>query len=314
MVGWDEILHKDMPTDIVIQSWRGKESMEKAARQGYKSILSNGYYIDLMYPARDHYLNDPLPADIDLNEAQKKLVLGGEATMWSELVSIETIDSRIWPRTAAIAERFWSPQDINDVSDMYRRLQTISFQLEEHGLTHIKNQAMMLRRLTRNQDIRPLKILVDVIEPLKRYQRHRKRPLTSYSPLTRVVDAAIPDAPAALEFNKQVETFLENDKYNPENAAALKKWLVLWKDNHTKLKPIIDGSPILKEIEPLSIDLSAIAGIGLEAIIFIEKKEPPAAQWLKENLKLLKLAEKSAGQTTLMIVPAIRKLVQRSEM
>ena len=34
-----------------------------------------------------------------------------------------------------------------DIDDMYRRLAVISLQLEELGLTHKKNQDMMLRRL-----------------------------------------------------------------------------------------------------------------------------------------------------------------------
>ena len=82
--------------------------MVKAAQQGYQSILSNGYYIDLVQHTSDHYLNDPLPADTPLNKIEQERILGGEATMWAELVTNETVDSRIWPRTAAIAERFWS--------------------------------------------------------------------------------------------------------------------------------------------------------------------------------------------------------------
>jgi N-acetyl-beta-hexosaminidase len=56
----------------------------------------------------DHYYNDPLPENLDLTNEQKKYILGGEATMWAELVDSTNIDTRIWPRTAAIAEVLWS--------------------------------------------------------------------------------------------------------------------------------------------------------------------------------------------------------------
>ena len=104
MMGWDEIFQPDLPKDVVIQSWRGQKALAEAAKQGFQGILSNGYYIDLMYPASDHYVVDPLPAGSGLTPEEQKRVLGGEATMWSEWVSPETIDSRIWPRTAAIAD------------------------------------------------------------------------------------------------------------------------------------------------------------------------------------------------------------------
>jgi hexosaminidase len=126
MVGWDEILQPGLPTDIVIHSWRGQESLAEAARKGYQAILSSGYYIDLCQTAASHYLNDPVPSDSPLDDLQKSFILGGEATMWTELATPETIDSRIWPRTAAIAERFWSPATVRNVDDMYRRLGPVS--------------------------------------------------------------------------------------------------------------------------------------------------------------------------------------------
>src|SRR2546421_723308 len=115
MVGWDEILHPDLPNNVVIQSWRGPASLAEAAKKGYDGILSAGYYLDLMYPTAQHYLVDPIPAGSELTDEQAAHILGGEATMWSEYVSPETIDSRIWPRMAAIAERLWSPRNMTDV-------------------------------------------------------------------------------------------------------------------------------------------------------------------------------------------------------
>src|SRR2546422_6076293 len=50
MIGWDEILDPSLPKDITIQSWRGPASLAAAAKQGYRGLLSNGYYLDLGWP------------------------------------------------------------------------------------------------------------------------------------------------------------------------------------------------------------------------------------------------------------------------
>ncbi|NTU51487.1 MAG: family 20 glycosylhydrolase, partial [Candidatus Aminicenantes bacterium] len=51
MVGWEEVFQPGLPKDVVIHSWLGPKSLVEAARNGYRSILSNGYYIDLGQPA-----------------------------------------------------------------------------------------------------------------------------------------------------------------------------------------------------------------------------------------------------------------------
>lgn len=33
----------------------------QAAKQGYRGLLSHGYYLDAMAPASEHYQVDPLP-------------------------------------------------------------------------------------------------------------------------------------------------------------------------------------------------------------------------------------------------------------
>ncbi|MFA6978440.1 MAG: family 20 glycosylhydrolase [Ignavibacteriaceae bacterium] len=307
MIGWDEILQPELPKNIVIQSWRGTEALAKAAQQGYMGILSSGYYIDLNQSTDFHYLNDPVPADSKLSDAEKKFVLGGEATMWAEFVVPENVDSRIWPRTAAIAERFWSPQNIRDLDDMYCRLDKVNFQLEELGITNTKNQEMMLRRLTNNAETTSLKTLIDVIEPVKIYTRHNYGvQYYSYSPYTRVVDAAVPDAPEARKFRKLVDEFLSGKKKLKNEITAQ---LNLWKDNHDKLVKTINLSPILKEIEPLSLNLKLLSETGLETLSLLDKKQKPKEDWVKATDKLLLEAKISYGQTELMIVSAVEKLV-----
>jgi len=309
MIGWDEIFHPELPQNVVIHSWRGHKSLFAAARQGYQGILSRDYYIDLMKTAEYHYLNDPVPPDSQLTETQKKSILGGEATSWGELVSPETIDSRIWPRTAAIAERLWSPQNVKDVDDMYRRLGIISLQLEELGIDQIKNYETMLRRLANSYDIEALKTFVDVLEPVKDYKRHFQGvKYKSYSPLTRVVDAARPESITARDFNKLVEQF--NQSNSKVDFARLTKYLVKWRDNHEALLPVIESSPILQEIESLSKDLKDLSVIGLEALDLSIKKNEPTKEWEGNYKKIIERAQKPRGQAELMVVSGIEKLIK----
>ncbi len=310
MAGWEQILQPDLPKSTIIQSYLGEESLIEAARMGYQIVNSKAdeMYIDLLYPTDFHYLYDPLPPDIPLKEKERKLVLGSEATMWGELISPETIDSRIWPRTAAIAERLWSPSDINDVNDMYRRLDIISFQLEEHGLTHIKNQKMMLRHLTRGQSTAALKHLVDVIEPIILYDRPQwQKRYTQQLPQTRVVDAAVPDARVAREFRNEIDLFLKNK--NQTIKRCIQNKLETWKNNHLKLKPIIKQSPILREIEALSEGLSLIADIGLQALKLINSGKTVDNIWIRDNIQILEKVKKPIGDCKLKIVSAIEKLL-----
>ena len=309
MVGWDEIFQEGLPKSIVIQSWRGRASLFEAARLGYPGILSNGYYIDLIHPTDHHYLNDPLPEDSDLTPEEAAMILGGEATMWAEFVSPDTVDSRIWPRTAAIAERFWSPGHVRNVEDMYRRLDRISMMLEEVGLQHERNRPMMLRRLCQCRDLDALEVLLGAIEPVKVYNRGRLRRHTQFSPLTRMVDAAWPDAIPGRLFGMTVYRLLATNFEVPADSKAAKLQLLEWQANHTLVKSTLESSPGLTEMEPMSVALRDVAAIGLEALQAIEEGDSPDDDWLPQRLERLQTASEPYGQTELMIVEPVTRLV-----
>ena len=309
MIGWDEILQPELPKDIVIHSWRGTAALAEAAKKGYDGILSNGYYIDLIQPASHHYASDPLPANSTLTPEEAKHVLGGEATMWAEWVTPETIESRIWPRTAAIAERLWSPRTINDIADMYRRLAVISLQLEEFGLLHKKNQDMMLRRLVRNEDIGPLKTLVSIIEPVKEYRRYQQRPQTMLSPLTGVVDATTPDSDAARRFSWMVQEFLNDGPRFQLYRTELVQMLSDWQTSGALLDPMIDRSPALKEIKPLAGNLSRLGETGLEAISYLKLGMPPPKEWRDTSLAKVDEAAKPYGALEFVVISGVKQLV-----
>ena len=315
MIGWDEILHKDIPNNIVIQSWRGKKALVKAAKNGYQGILSNGYYIDLMQPTEYHYLNDPVIENANLTKEEEKRILGGEATMWTEWVTQENMDSRIWPRTAAIAERLWSPANVKDVDDMFSRLDKFSLLLEDYGLTHISYQEKMLRRLVNGRNTQPLKTLVDVVEPLQEYKRAgdaRKngKEFSQFTPFTRVVDAANVDSKIVLTFNKLVDKYvLDKD---PNTLKSIKNYLSIWAENHNKLLPIIKKSPILLEVEPLSKDLSTLAELSLKGLSGNVIKSNDE-KYLIELEQIANKSKNSYGQVELVVVDAIEKLFGISE-
>ena len=233
MEGWDEILRPDLPKSIVIQSWRGQQSLADAARQGYRGLLSFGYYLDLMGTAVSHYAVDPF-ADgaASLSDDDKQKILGGEACMWAEYVSPENVDSRIWPRTAAIAERLWSPQNVTDVNSMYARMDHTSKWLDAYGLTHNTNYVPMLERMTGNGDVAALKILTDVVEPVKGYAREQlaKTEPSLLTPLNRVIDAARPESATARQFNDLVNQFLSG-QIKPGTELQIRSMLTRWRDN-----------------------------------------------------------------------------------
>jgi hexosaminidase len=309
MIGWEEILHPDLPKDAVIHSWRGPASLAEAAKKGYNGILSAGYYIDLMFPASQHYLADPIPQNATLTTEEAKHILGGEATMWGEWVSPETIDSRIWPRTAAIAERLWSPRNVTDVEDMYRRLSVVSRQLEELGLTHEKNYGMLLRRLAASENIAPLRTLASVIEPVKEYRRYQMRQQTMLSPLSGLVDAARPDSETARRFASMVDAFLSDAPrfrlYRSDIGDSLTSWL----DAGTALAPIIDRAPALEEARPLAKNLADVAAAGLEAIAYLSTGDAATTEWRDAQLAKLDEAAKPKAALELVIISSVRKLV-----
>ncbi|MFB0565612.1 MAG: beta-N-acetylhexosaminidase [Candidatus Aminicenantaceae bacterium] len=311
MVGWDEILHRDLPKNIVVQSWRGQKSLARAASDGYLGILSCGYYLDHILPASFHYKVDPLDKEAAvLSAEQKTRILGGEACMWGEFVTPETIDSRIWPRAACIAERLWSPQDSKDIADMYRRLDVLSQHFDLLGLTHRSGYPKMLKRLAGKHPIDSLKTLADIVEPVKFYTRPSTHEYTQMTPLNRLVDASRPESNKARQFRKMVDEILVDLSAYKHHKETIREWLTKWHTNHDLLIPILEKSFLLKEIVPLSKDVASIANLGLEALSYIESNKQPPQSWLEKSFALLYRPQKPEYELKIMIVTAIRKLVE----
>jgi hexosaminidase len=310
MIGWDEILHPALPKSIVIQSWRGQASLVDGARRGYAGILSHGYYLDHMQPAAFHYAKDPLGKEsANLSIKQKKLILGGEACMWGEFITADNIESRIWPRTAAIAERLWSPPETQDIPDMYRRLDYASRELGLLGLMHRSRPIEMLQQMVGDQNVASLKTLADLLKPVSLGIRQRTRKYNSLTPLNRMVDVVLPESDIAGQFSALVDGALANTAGAEEAFREIRKLLSLWQENRIQSKPIFEQSPLLKEIDPISETIADLSARGLQALDYLASGRKPPDAWQKECASLVELAEKPQAEMLITIVPPIKKLI-----
>jgi hexosaminidase len=314
MEGWDEILLPEIPKDVVIQSWRGQKSLAEAAQQGYRGILSSGYYLDLISPTSAHYAVDPFTGPTaNLSDADKQKILGGEACMWSEYVSPENVDSRIWPRMAAIAERLWSPQNVTDMNSMYERMSAVNTWLDAVGVTQNTQYNTMLRRMAGDDNVGALRELVDLVEPVKGYSRYQLATMkpTSLTPMNRVVDTARPESIKAREFAALVNAFVSGP-IKPGMEARLRAQLTVWKNNSENLEPLATKSWFVQEVMPQSQNLSSISAAALQGLDYLDRGEKPAAEWEQQQLTLVQQAFQPKAQVLLMVCPAIQKLIQFS--
>ncbi|XP_052754679.1 chitooligosaccharidolytic beta-N-acetylglucosaminidase [Galleria mellonella] len=132
----ENYLDKD---DYIIQVWTtGVDPQIKGLlKKGYRLIMSNydALYFDCGFGAWvgsgnnwcSPYIGwqkvyDNSPAVIALEH--KDQILGGEAALWSEQSDSATLDGRLWPRAAALAERLWAEPAATWQDAEYRMLHT----------------------------------------------------------------------------------------------------------------------------------------------------------------------------------------------
>ncbi len=309
MIGWDEVLTPDLPKDVVVQSWRGEASLAKGAAEGYQGILSAPYYLDAMKSAETQYLADPVPADSSMTPQQRALILGGEVCMWAEQIGPHTIDSRIWPRTAAVAERLWSPADHQDVADMYRRLGVTSLRLEDAGLTHITGPQKLRRNLAGSLHPEALDLFASVLEPVSFSDRYKGQHTSGLTPLDRLVDAVAPDPPSRHEIQAEVNGVTGHTPEFALSAETLEVRFRSWQNAVPELTALTSGSPRMNDATPRATQLGQLAGIGLEALAFLRTNERPPADWQTAQLQTITAAEAPVALVRFTFLPALRQLV-----
>lgn len=307
MVGWDEVLSPTLPKDAVIQNWHGIEFLIDAAKQGHRTFLSHPFYLDQMYSAADMFAADPIPADSGLTADQSKLILGGEACMWAEQVIPATIDSRIWPIAAVVAERLWSPANDRDANDMYRRLAVQSLRLEAEGLTHITGPARMKRNLAGTEQIEPLEVISATMQPVAfdvRSSLQRPSPATVFD---RLVDGVRPDPPLRHEMPMLVDSALQGDA---ASIARLNALFHSWIAAGPALDQLEANSPVLQEAAVHIAALPKLGRMGVDALSSLQTSKVPPAGWLEAQKNILRDANKPQELVDYVVLTPLQKLVE----
>ncbi|MBL7239518.1 beta-N-acetylhexosaminidase [Komagataeibacter rhaeticus] len=293
MMGWDELIQAPVPASIVIEPWRGSRYTAQATAAGHPVVVSAGYYLDLLLPAQEYYRVDPLdpqgnglPPDqvaqahasfldafaLDptarMTPAQDRRVMGAEAALWTEIVTEDMLDSRLWPRSAALAERFWSPASVPDADSLAMRLPVVQAELEKLGNHATLDRQRMMDRLAPHGTA-PLATLLSVVSPVRNYALNhvfgpgRIPPTEAPQPLDRVADIATPDSFAAAAFMRDVRAYLAGRR---DLAATLRVRLELWRDNDGRLRQAARVDTALDEALPASALLAQLAQAGLDAL------------------------------------------------
>ena len=289
-IGWDECLDADLPPSVVVQAWRGPAARDAALAAGFDCIVSAPYYLDYFYPADVHYAADP-QGDLGAADAfaadQPRLahvrqglawmadfasfpdlparpggrVLGGEACLWSELVTDDLLDTRLWSRMPAIAELFWRPAEADiaietATGDLYRHMAASRSLLAKLGIVAEDRAA-----IDSYPDLTPL---IEMLEPVKWYRRllgesgfvrrvqgigvgAQVRPYDVTTRLDRIVDRIPPESLAS----RRAEADLAA-------GASMRGWLAGWR----RQREALDNHPeLLAELGAVSAALATLADV-----------------------------------------------------
>ena len=139
MIGWDEITDSRLSLHTIIMSWRGEKAGIVAAKLGYHVIMSPNSFAYFDYaqslnedsltiggylPLEKVYDWNPKPAA--LNKEQGKLILGGQANLWTEYIgSWSKLQYMIFPRISALSESLWTADSLKSWKNFELRIPSL---------------------------------------------------------------------------------------------------------------------------------------------------------------------------------------------
>ncbi|HTE00258.1 MAG TPA: family 20 glycosylhydrolase [Mucilaginibacter sp.] len=133
-MGWDEILEGGLAQNAIVMSWRGMKGGIEAAKMGHEVVMSPTTFAYLDYMQADPIIEPRVYATLRLNKAYEfepapdsvdsKLIIGGQANLWTEQVyNVRHLEYMTWPRAFAVSEAVWSPKSRRNFDDFFTRVE-----------------------------------------------------------------------------------------------------------------------------------------------------------------------------------------------
>ena len=150
IIGWDEIIEGGLVEDATVMSWRGEEGGIFAARSGNNAIMSptSHLYFDYyqakngeplaiggLIPLDKVYSYEPVPQELDLNQATK--ILAAQGNVWTEYIKTpEMVEYMSIPRMTALSEVVWSKRKKRNYNEFKKRLKFFKYFLDEKKINY----------------------------------------------------------------------------------------------------------------------------------------------------------------------------------
>ncbi|RJP61926.1 MAG: beta-N-acetylhexosaminidase, partial [Ignavibacteriales bacterium] len=139
VIGWDEILQGGLAPGTIVESWQGMQGALEAARLKHYAICSPYVYTYLSNDIEDldlrlTYLYEPIPAE--LPAVDKKYILGGEASLWTEETLQNEVDEKLFPRLLALSEVFWTNPPNRNYEKFHSRVKKNYIYLTQAGIMY----------------------------------------------------------------------------------------------------------------------------------------------------------------------------------
>ncbi|MBI6549028.1 beta-N-acetylhexosaminidase [Xenorhabdus lircayensis] len=311
----NKIIWQGDTVKFTVDSWMGETT--PVVNLDQKQKTAGGYILlgNVRYPITGEKLA-AVPTGkqpVVLASHHQQNILGAEAALWSENVTAEVLDIKLWPRTFAIAERLWSAKDVTNEKRMYQRLQAMdAWTTVSVGLQQQANSQRLMTRLANSTNIEPLQILAEAVEPAQYYSRHHAKfqagNYHQYEPLYRFADALGPESHVVREIETLIDRLLRN-KQDWQAEQTLRDRLIRWRDNHDSVMKIVKANYMTRDLVPVANDVSEIAELGLVMLDHLKAGRKFSPQQRQDAQKLLSQGAQMRDEVVIRAVYPLERML-----